>query len=187
MAKAKTRKPKTPKVEWQPNGSVCEPLAVSESIATPDDSPSDCPCCNEGYEDPTDVNPCTPSDHVYETKGDSPAVVTRGDIAKMTLDYVLPTAAAMCEEGQLRERMLERDPKHADTNTYWMVEVARDTWETTSRLPHNMPPLRFEGRPTQAPWEFCLHLQRWRVARGEMARKIARESTFLVAGRGVQT
>jgi hypothetical protein len=68
-----------------------------------------------------------------------------------------------------------------------MVEVQHGVFETTSKLPHGLPPLRFQGKPSEAHWLFVRHLERYRVANGEAARKMARESTFLVAGKGVQT
>lgn len=124
---------------------------------------------------------------VYETKGDGKVESQGLDLNAYCLTHILPGAAAMCEEGRQREIAQERDKQPVFRSVYWMVEVRHGVWETTSQLPHGMPPLVVRGKPERANWEYVAHLERYRIARGHAARKIARESTFMVAGRGVQT
>jgi len=100
--------------------------------------------------------------------------------------HVLPGAAELCEQGKLREIAAERDVRQGERNTVWFIEVTKGRFETTTKLPHNMPPLCWEGRATEAPWLYCLALERYRVARGPASRKMARETVFMQAGSGVQ-
>lgn len=179
---ARKRKPKAPKSEWTPANAVCEPLPVSESIATesPDDDP--CLCC---YEEPTDVNACSSSDHVYETKGNSPAVVTRGDIAEHTLRHVLPVAAQMCAEGQLRETMQERDTPKYERRVFHCVEVKPGEYVTVTPLPWGLPAMRVEKDPIRFHWVYRnLLLQRCITRDHEKARQLSSGAavSFIVVG-----
>lgn len=108
------------------------------------------------------------------------------DLAEYTQRHILPGAAQLCEEGKLREIAQERDVRRSERNTIWFIEVSKGRFETTSPLPHGMPPLCWEGRPTEANWLYCIELVRRRVAKGEAARKMARETVFMQAGSGVQ-
>lgn len=185
MAKAKTRKPKTPKVEWTPSNAVCEPLAThGERVITerPTDG-HDCPCCEE--DETTDVNVCDPCDHVYETKGDSPAVVTRGDIAEHTLRHVLPVAAQMCEEGQLREKMQERDAPKYERRVFHCVEVKPGEFVTVTPLPWGLPAMRVEKDPIRFHWVYRnLLLARCITRDHEKARQLSSGAavSFIVVG-----
>src|SRR5688572_7687167 len=79
-----------------------------------------------------------------------PKITGQGfDLAQYTRDYVLPEAAAFCEQGQRNEIAAQRDAKPAGPEVIWLVEVAHGLWETTSTLPHGMPPLQVRGKPGQ--------------------------------------
>lgn len=108
------------------------------------------------------------------------------DLNDYTLKHILPGAAELCEQGRQREIAAERDVMQSARNAIWFIEVSKGRFETTSKLPHNMPPLRWEGRATEVHWLYVQHLDRYRVARGEAGRKMARETTFMQAGSGVQ-
>lgn len=180
MTKKRAKGKASKRQEWRPDNTVSSPLEPGLGEVITCGEPADCPCC---YEEPTDVNACS-----YETTGPrETAVVTRGDINRLMLETVLPVAAQACEEGQLREKQQEREYQRQASTTYWCVQIGRDTYETTSALPHGMPALRWHGSFNEVWWMYCLHLQKYRIARGEAARKIAREATFMLAGNGVQT
>lgn len=108
------------------------------------------------------------------------------DLNEYTLKHVLPGAAELCEQGRMREIAAERDVRQGERNTIWFIEVSKGRFETTSRLPHGMPPLCWEGKASEAPWLYCLALERYRIAKGEASRKIARETCFMQAGEGPQ-
>lgn len=133
------------------------------------------------------LSECDPSTLRCEAIPEKPMVESyKMDLNRYVLEHVLPGAAQMCEEGKQREIAQERDIKRGERSTIWFVEVSKGRFETTSPLPHGMPPLRWEGRPSEANWLYCIELVRHRVAKGEAARKMARETTFLQAGSGVQ-
>lgn len=108
------------------------------------------------------------------------------DLNEYTLKHILPGAAELCEQGIQREIQQERDVRQGERKTIWFVEVSKGRFETTSQLPHGMPPLCWEGRATEVHWLYVLHLDRHRVARGAAGRKMARETVFMQAGSGVQ-
>lgn len=116
-----------------------------------------------------------------------PVVESQGlDLNEYTLKHILPGAAEMCEEGKQREIALQRDVQPGQRNVLWFVEVAHGVFETTSALPRGMPAMRWQGKASEANWIYVQHLHRYRVARGEAGRKMARETTFMQAGKGVQ-
>jgi hypothetical protein len=122
-----------------------------------------------------------------------PVIQSQGiDLNEYALKHILPGAAQMCEEGKLREIAAQRDAKPAGPEVIWLVEVAHGLWETTSTLPHGMPPLQVRGKPGQLQmcdvyWAYVQHVDRCRAARGAAARKMARETVFMEAGRGCQS
>lgn len=131
-----------------------------------------------------DTKPDTPAEPTY------PRIERQGlDLAEYTRKYVLPEAAQACEDGQLREKMQERDAKPHERNVFWMVEVSPGVYETTSPLPYGLPPIRVQGDPMRAHWQYRMMLHRFRVVgRGpnawEKARKMSTEVSFMVAGKG---
>lgn len=113
--------------------------------------------------------------------------LVRGDLARHVMETVAPQAAAQVEENRLREIKQERDARWDGPPTYWLVEVSPGCWETTTPLPHGMPPLRVYGDPMGANgirWQYACALTRMRIIRKwEDARAMAREAVFRCAGK----
>lgn len=158
------------------------------SIATPDPNEmgeDDCPCC--WYDEPLDANPCSGA---YEPAGaPSPAVVTRGDINRYAVEHAIPEALELVKASQLREVMRERDVQATERKVFHCVEVSKGVYETVTPLPYGLPPIQVHGDPIKFHWAYRCSLMRFRVARGDEARKMAGGNgcAFVVVGKGVQS
>lgn len=115
-------------------------------------------------ENPTDTS--TPAPDTQEPA--TPKIEhQRIDLNRYALEHILPQAAQACEEGQLREKMLERD-KQPGKQVYWLAEVEPGVWENITPLPHGMPTVRMRGNPLGANgfrWQLVMQLQKQRVCR----------------------
>jgi len=78
----------------------------------------------------------------------------RMDLADYTRKHILPEAAKACEEGQLRERMIERDGKREVRRRYDVVSATRMStrWMPGSSVPMLVPVTTYETVPGQLPF-----------------------------------
>lgn len=130
-----------------------------------------------------------------------PVVERQGiDVNDYTLKHILPGAAQMCEEGQLREKMAERDLPKFERKVYYATEVhgltmtvngvtrpLKGVYKTVTPLPYGIKPVM--GRNVaELHWCYRMALMRQRVTRdAEVARRLSSGAaiTFVVVTGGI--